>query len=235
MKRQPYFPRQVAERPEWFRVFAEQLDHHNPVLGLPAVDLAEAIADAVWLEYLTRYWVPATRDFGPASTATLALAYRGTGDDPMVLPGFEPPALPTGVTARRPGALYRIFDFVQTIKKCPNYSESIGLQMGIVGEEDTSEAETPTFEVDVETGAGSCDCAKIRFQKNGYKGVVVFSRRGGGDWEMLGIDLASPYLDERPLLVPTTPEIREYRLQGFEDDGPTGEMTPPVSVTIGPK
>ena len=73
------------------------------------------------------------------------------------------------------------------------------------------------------------------FQKNGYKGVVVFSRRGGGDWEMLGIDLASPYLDERPLLVPTTPEIREYRLQGFEDDGPTGEMTPPVSVTIGPK
>jgi len=51
---------------------------------------------------------------------------------------------------------------------------------------------------------------------------------------MLGIDLNSPYLDERALLVAGQPEVRDYRLQFYDDDGPTGDFTPIQSVTVTP-
>ncbi len=66
------------------------------------------------------------------------------------------------------------------------------------------------------------------------------SRRGdlfvprGGAWEQLAIDLTSPYLDDRPLLVPTQLEVREYRLQFFDGDAPTDEFTEVQSVTVAP-
>ena len=62
--------------------------------------------------------------------------------------------------------------------------------------------------------------------------TIVQSRRGGGDWETLEIDLESPYLDERPLLTPAQPEMRDYRLQFYEDDAPTGDFTAVAMVTV---
>ena len=53
-------------------------------------------------------------------------------------------------------------------------------------------------------------------------------------WEMLGIDLESPYIDQRPLLVATQPEVREYRLQFYEDAGPSGDFTAVQSITVSP-
>ena len=43
------------------------------------------------------------------------------------------------------GALDRLFDFVQTIKADPNYTDAIGMQLGIVGAEDGDENPLPTF------------------------------------------------------------------------------------------
>ena len=75
---------------------------------------------------------------------------------------------------------------------------------------------------------------KVVFKKYGRQGVIIFSRRGGAAWEMLGIDLASPYNDERPLLAAGQPEVREYRLQYYDDAAPAGDFTPVQSVTVTP-
>jgi hypothetical protein len=138
------------------------------------------------------------------------------------------------VSAVPSGALRRIFAFVQTIKASPNYTEAIGLQLGIVGQEDAAEHPLPEFTVETERGDGSCQCVKIRFKKFGRQGVVIHSRRGGGAWEMLGIDLSSPYQDERPLLVAGQPEVREYRLQFYDDAAPVGGFTDVKTVTVTP-
>jgi len=58
--------------------------------------------------------------------------------------------------------------------------------------------------------------------------------RGTGGWEMLAIDLASPYLDERDLLVPGQPELREYRLQWYDAHGPNGDFSPVQTITVSP-
>ena len=144
--------------------------------------------------------------------------------------------LPAGVTAVDAGALQRIFVFVQSIKSAPAYTEAIGLQLGIVGQEDSAAHPVPEFTIKSERGgpAGSCECEKVTFKKYGRQGVVVYSRRAGGAWEMLGVDLNSPYVDERPLLVPGTPEVREYRLQYYDDSQPAGDFTEVQSITVSP-
>ena len=191
MKRQRYFPETMAERPAWFENFATQLTPANVTLGLDAGAVTDIIADARYCRYVCGVWLTAVREFGPAATAALEILFSGSGATDMVLPAFTAPALPAGVTAVPPGALDRIFAFVQTIKSCAKYTEAIGLQLGIVGQEDATEHPLPEFSLKVERGgSGSCECVKVTFKKYGRQGVVIHSRRGGGAWEMLAIDLA---------------------------------------------
>jgi len=65
-------------------------------------------------------------------------------------------------------------------------------------------------------------------------GIYGESRRNNGPWEFLTIDTESPYLDERPLLTPGTPEIREYRARFWNKSTPNGEWTDVVKVTSPP-
>lgn len=233
MKRQPYFPRTLSKRPEWFANYATQLPLANPILALPAPGVTASVADARFCEYAAGVWLNATREFGPAATASIEQFYGGPGGAAYVLPVFTPPPLPAGVTAVPSGALRRIFAFVQSIKAAPTYTEAIGLQLGIVGKEETTEHPVPTFTLKVERGEG-CECVRLNFRKYGRQGVVIYSRRGGGAWEQLAVDLNTPFLDERPLLVATQPEVREYRLQYFERDQATGDFTETQSATLAP-
>jgi len=91
----------------------------------------------------------------------------------------------------------------------------------------------PTFTLKVERGDGS-EVVKVAFRKYGRPGVAIYSRRGGTAWELLAIDLSSPYNDERPLLAAGVPEIREYKLQYYDDAAPTGDFTEVQSVTVSP-
>jgi hypothetical protein len=148
--------------------------------------------------------------FALASTQAVDELLGGTGASPIVLPAFNVPALPAGVAPVPPGALTRIFDLVREIKENNAYTEAIGLDLGIVASEDTAIHPVPDFDGIVEQGTG-CQCVRLVFRKWGHQGVTIESRRGGGDFAQLAIDTESPYLDERPLLSPTAPEIREYR------------------------
>lgn len=241
MTRKPYFPKRISERPEWFHQFATQLPQANTVLGLPAPDITARVADALFCEYLCGPWLSSIRDAGPAATAAVETLFSGDSAGNFAVPVFTPPPLPPGDAAATPpipatvpvpaGALRRIQDFVGVIKRSPNYNEEIGHQLGIIGEEDTVEPEVPEFTLKLERGTG-CECVRVNFKKYGYLGVTVWSRRGGGAWEQLGIDYMTPYLDERPLLVPGQAEGRDYRLQFVGRDGPTGPFTPVQSVTV---
>lgn len=91
----------------------------------------------------------------------------------------------------------------------------------------------PEFSLKVERGGG-CECVKIIFKKFGRQGVVIYCRRGGGPWELLAIDLSSPYLDERPLLAAGVPEVRDYRLQFYDNAAPSGDFSDVQSITVSP-
>lgn len=233
MKRQNYFPTRRVEEPEWFANFADKLATYETELGIVALTLAARVNDARFSGYSAGLWLAQSRAFAPACTSALDGLYTGTGTAPFVLPGFVAPPLPAGVTPVPPGALARLFDFIAIIKRAPGYTEAIGLDLRIVGPEQPPPSALPVFTVAAVTGT-ACQCVRISFKKYGNMGVVVESRRGTGDWEVLIIATKSPWLDGRPLLVPTAPEIREYRLRFWQDGEAVGDYTDVAKVTVSP-
>ena len=235
MRRQPFYPRTNDARPDWFGNFAAQIIIANAILGLPAGDVTNIVKDAQFAKYLTGLWLTAVREFGPAATSALEafLTQDGDGVTAFVPPVFTPPALPAGVVAVPTGALNRILLMAARIKTLPTYTEAIGLQLGIVGPEDATAHALPEFSLKLLTGA-ECDCVQINFKKFSYKGVAVYGSVNDGPEQLLGIDLATPYVDARPLTVAGVAEKRTYRLRFYDDNGPVGDFTAASSVTVSP-
>jgi hypothetical protein len=241
MKRQFFFPRTQEARPDWFGTYAQQLNLLGTGLNLVPEDFASSVMDGLYLEYVSGLWLKAVREFGPACTSALDVLYDQDGNDPFVLPVFTAPGLPPAnaplpaVVAVRPGALQRIFAYVQVIKAMPLYTDAIGLQMGIVGPEETPTPDSagPEFTLKVEQG-DTCQVVRIRFKKKGRMAVAIYSRRAGGEWVLLGIATSSPYLDDRPLANSAQPEVREYRLRFWDDGSETGEWSAVDKVTVAP-
>lgn len=241
MKRQYYFPRTVDARPGWFGNYARQLNLLGDGLDLVPADVTASVADGLFLAYASGIWLLEVREFGPSCTSALETLYDVDGSDPFVLPVFAAPGLPPAnaplpaVVAVRPGALQRIFAYVQVIKAKPAYTENIGLQLGIVGPEDTQPPVLtgPEFSLRAEQGDSS-QIVRIRFKKAGHMAVAIYSRRAGGDWVLLGVVTSSPYLDERALAAAGVPEVREYRMRFWDDGSETGEWSDVAKVTVAP-
>jgi hypothetical protein len=135
----------------------------------------------------------------------------GAGTAAMVLRTFTAPGLPAGVSAALPGTLNCTFAPIAKMELGAGYTETIGTDLGIVVSQETEKA-VPKFATTSEQGA-DCQCVKSIFYKCTHMRVYIESRRGTGAWEFIGIDTESPYMDERPLLLASTPEVREYRMR----------------------
>jgi hypothetical protein len=236
MKRNDYYPKLVPERPEWHTNLAAKLQTYGPALPLTTAQINTAVADNLYLAYGLGDWIGNVREFSPACTAALVNLSTGTGGEAFVFTPYNAPALPTlpvGITEVLPGALDRTFRMVQVIKGLSGYTEDIGVDLGIVGEEDTVEHNRPEFTLKTEAGDG-CHCVKVRHKKFGHYAVAVYSKRGTGGWELLGISKDTPFEDERPLLVPGQPEIREYKLRFWDAGQENGDWTDVASATVSP-
>jgi hypothetical protein len=232
MKRQTYYPSRIGDQVNWLDNYSVKLPIHGPTLGVEAADVTASVNDAKFGNYVLGSYLSAVRNFSPSTTDAVDDVLAGAGTSAIVLPTFASPALPAGVTATLPGVLTRIFALIAKMKLSAAYTEAIGTDLGIVGSQET-EKPTPKFAATPEQGSG-CQCVKLTFFKYTHMGVYIESRRGNGAWEFLAIDTESPYDDERPLLVPGVPEVREYRMRFWDKGTPNGEWTDVVKVTVSP-
>ena len=229
--RQRYYPGDEPKQVIWLTNYRDKIIIHGPSLGLTAGEITDIVADLNFYIFLLQTWHPALQNDVKEGTTYKKLVSEGTGPlEPLPAPSTfpSPPAPP----ARPPGVLTRVFNQVARIKKSGGYTEPIGTDLGVIGAEDATVHEFPEFTTKVEQGPTG-QRVRLPFTKFGHKGVFIESRRGTGAWEMLGIDLESPYLDERPLLVAGQPETREYRMRWYDADGPNGEWSPVQKVTVG--
>ena len=104
--------------------------------------------------------------------------------------------------------------------------------MGIIGMADTAGHLTPTLTATLEQGNG-VQRVSLGYTKYGHDGVHIESRRAQGDWEFIAISVVKPHLDERPLLVAGTPELRQYRMRYWDKGQPNGDYSAVQSVTVG--
>jgi hypothetical protein len=232
MKRQDYYPGIVEEQVLWLGRFAAALPRVADTLTLPAQEVADGVADARWVAYTIGPWRAAVRSFSKSSTAAMEAVQTGTGAEARDLPAFIAP--PRGdAVPRPPGALKRIFSLVQRIKANLAYQDAIGHQLGILTIADDRQHPAPSLTVEAVRGQ-TCEEAVLKMEKWGHVLLHIEGRRGGGDWERLALTSQCTFTDARPLLSPTQPEIREYRVRYYENSGPTGEWSPVVRITLSP-
>ena len=73
------------------------------------------------------------------------------------------------------------------------------------------------------------------FDKSISDGVNIYAKRDGdADFVFLACDTASPYIDSRPLLVATEPELREYKAVYVQSDAEIGLFSDEVVVNCAP-
>ena len=228
MKTQRYYPNRAGDQIPWLTNFQAKLPGYETVLGLPGAHVDACVASCNFAIYVLKDWLTAVREFGPAATSATELLLSGSGPAAVVLPTFTTPALPAGVAAVPPGVLTRLFDLVQLIKASPGYTDTIGQDLGIIGAETTTNYDgvAPVVKVKLQPDA----VAELQFKKQGADCVSIHSMRGTETtWQFLARDTYSPYVDNRPLLVAGTPEVRRYRVRFVVDDVEVGE---PFEITV---
>lgn len=111
------------------------------------------------------------------------------------------------------------------------YSEALGRELGVIAPVSATDLSTARPVLKLTAYPGHIN---ISFHKYGMEGVVVYSRlKGTGDWERLGADSVSPFIDRRPLQVEEQPEIREYTAMLTTLREPIGQQSDIVSVVFG--
>ncbi|MDB6057927.1 MAG: hypothetical protein JWO95_1771 [Verrucomicrobiales bacterium] len=102
--------------------------------------------------------------------------------------------------------------YAKRAKAHPNYDPSKGAAMGIIGAEDSTDLHVSAPEIKGrDLGGGHVE---IQFGKKTADAVWIECKRGTETVHTyLASDTHSPYIDNRPLLDPTKPELRNYRLK----------------------
>jgi hypothetical protein len=237
MKRKFYYPTKVAEQPTWHFTYADQVTLLGPDIGLVAADVTATVNDSRQLGHAIGVWLASVREFGPGATGQVEVLKYGTGLTPFTLPVFTAPTPPVGLTPVLPGALARIFRYVQAIKAAPGYTEGKGLLMGIVGEEQPAPPPGTRSSPRLTLMLNQIPAQQqvlLKFFKDGHEGIWIESRRNGGAWEFLAISTKSPYTDIRALLVANQAEVREYRAMFWDAGQPNGDWCDVSKITVSP-
>ena len=93
----------------------------------------------------------------------------------------------------------------------------LGVTLAVVRNRPAASVQPPQFSLRAQR-----DDVVVRFRKAGHQGVIIESRRGAEtEFARLAVRTFSPFRDQRPVLVPGTPEVRVYRLRFMDHDEPS--------------
>ena len=229
-----FLPHNDEELSPWFTNFQAKLPTHAASLGLTTGDVASSERDLETLRFaleLVRVFRAETQERTAFKNALRDGAAGGVAPPIPTVPVIAAPA-----ELAAPGIVPRLRALVQRIKTHPNYSASVGQDLGIVAP--PSGARTSERDSAKPTAKGTAlpgGVVEIRWQKRGFTGVIVEGQRGDETvWTRLGIDLYSPFRDDRALVQTGTPEIRRYRLRYIVADAPVGQVSDTITVTASP-
>ena len=217
-----YFPRRIGDQRNWLQNYKTEIATTGPLLGLTPVEVTENTnaTDAII----------ATID----ATIAAENAYKQKVEDKNL-------SVKTNFSGTIRAAVKRL-------KTSPAYTEGLGEVLGVVGSDESFDPDLfkPSLKALVLPGE-----VKLTFVKGGADGVKVYVRNASAtgnipapgnpagpqsapsaDFQMIAIDLQSPYVDNRPLAVAGKPEVREYYVRGILHDHEIGQPSDIVRVTV---
>lgn len=212
----------------------EILPEEGPDCLLSAPDIAAGNAHADMIVYIVQHWYPAVVKFMKKATNLKNMALRGKGSALLEIPAW--PEIMAPPAAVPPGSLTYLINLVTRMNLANSDNHKLaGLDLNLVRRvRNVVNRDFPLY-------SGSCTqgpnykIGRIDFKKHNHLGVQIESRLfGSQEWQPLGIEAITPYLDTRPLKDPGVPEIREYRLRYWRGGVPDGEWGPVLAITILP-
>ncbi|WP_295445823.1 hypothetical protein [uncultured Thiodictyon sp.] len=227
---QRYFPNADADRILWLKIYWAMLLSHGPRLGLGDEEITDTRAGITYYLWMLESFCPVAHQFALDATAARKHLAYGEDPDPVAIPTL--PSFASPPPAVLPGLFNRIFNQVQRMKLHPNYTESMGRELGILPIVDATEHPVPEFTVTTEQGPNGMR-PRIDYTKFGHHGIVGEYRVNGGPWLPLGHFNQKTIYDDRPLTVPGTPESRDYRLRWLHKDEGHGDWSAIQTVLVG--
>lgn len=227
--KQSYLPRTDAKRVIWLQNFAGKLPNFSAKYGITPSELADMAASAVFFSF----WHDYTNKVQEYTRSVLA--YRdemrdGTanGASPSVQP--VAPAL-TGIPpAPAPGIFLRARALTRRIKAHAGYTEADGLDLGIVGEEESFDPQNLQPELKLRlVGGGHPEIVWVKKQADA---IELYVSRNGGAYTFLAIDTRPNYTDNHPLPAVGTSEVWKYKAIYRLHDAQIGSFSDEVSVTV---
>jgi hypothetical protein len=224
-----WYPKTLAALIPWHENFAAQAIVSGTSLGLTAAQVTQINADKnnvlTMLSALEQ-----ANSYRAAITEFKDLLFNSPADTPTETPPSPPDGLVfPGVDQPVMGIEARTREYAAIIKASPAYSPDDGVQYGIVGTAPAPPS-TPTLEAFALTASQ----VRLRIGKKGYAVLAVDSRRGGGDWEQIGVSMLDEFIDTRAPLAPGEPELREFRVQGMVENARVGDYSEVATVSTVP-
>jgi hypothetical protein len=206
MKKKRYIPSQDGSLKTWLANFSVKIAAHGPTLGLLPADITQLQDWCLDLIKAIDASMQARQD------AKQAVSDKRTQNKTSV----------DGIT-----------NAATAIKTKAAYTEGIGNDLGIIGEATTFDP--LTFKTKLNATVYT-DQVVVNFVKDQTDGINIYARKKGeANWTFLALDTSSPYVDNRPLTTPGTPETREYMGIGVIDDAQLPLESDVISVVFGGK
>lgn len=206
--------------------YAEKLVEVGASLGFTPADIAAAQTDASVFSFAT---LGQTKSQAYSQAFTTYKNHLRTGDGTVIqaLPTLDLGTAPATLVAN--GVITRFRKSAARAKTSTNYTEAIGVQLGIVGatiaDTDINAAKPPIIGLAM---AGSK--VLVKWKKGRFDGIKIFRKIGNGEYVEAGVDTKPDWLDSRPL--PTVPEVWTYKLVYFLDDSEIGVYSDESSITV---
>lgn len=228
MAKQDYLPNRDNDKAVWLANFVEKLKLHDVLLGISAATITQLETDRdVFASALV-----VVESFRTAYEGIVIYKNRlRDSKEPLGVPPSAPtiPPIPPDIQGNIFG---RIRILVQTIKLNPNYTETIGDELGIIGE--ASEPIDPsTLKPVLKTQIYTDGHPLIIWHKGQSDGIAIKVDRGNGaGYEPLATDSHPNYLDTHPLPPFGQSVIWKYTAIYLQGDAHIGLWSEPVSITV---
>lgn len=224
MKKQPYMPTEDAEFVPWLKNFAEKFEQHSAALGYESEEVKSVNEDSSAFNQTMDMVVRITDDKEEVVKWKNILR-----DGPVGTPlGASPAPSPApAVTATPAGIKPRIRQLVQNIKSNKKYNDSIGKDLGIIGDEHEVDLASLKPELKLVFKGGAVE---VQWKKGVADAVLLEVMRSGSEWTFLAIDSEPHYTDTAPI---TEPATWKYRAIYLLHDEQIGQRSDVASITVG--
>jgi hypothetical protein len=225
MAKGDYIPKADDAKVAWLNNFAGKLPSYVAALNISATD-TEFTQKAATLATYALSAVKQVQDFSRSVVAYKDALFEGkTPKNPINLPVSPvftnvPEAMPEGI-------FMEVRNIVKRIKASSGYTESIGKDLGIVGEESTKKQSVMQPELKLMQEGGKIT---VKWKKGDSDGINIYVKRGAGDFAFFAFDAKPHYTDHTAL--PESPTTWTYRAIYVKADQEIGQFSDEVSINV---